>query len=166
MSWQTEMTTLLRYTINDSESPQEYTDARLQTLIVVAAQLMLAEVDFSQGYIVSIGATGIAPDPTQVSPKDNAFINLTVLKARCILAQAEARKAGQKALSIKDGPSAIDGGGVSNAAKAWMTTACLEYEQAEFSYRAGDLSAGRAIVGPHMTDIMARGTMRDRPEFN
>ena len=44
MAWQTEMTTLLRYVINDNDTPQEFTDGRLQQLIVSSAQLTLGGV--------------------------------------------------------------------------------------------------------------------------
>ena len=166
MSWQIEMTTLLRYVINDIETPQEYTDGRLEGLIVSSAQLTLGDVDFPKNYVIDIPATGISPDPTDPT-RDNGFINLVTLKSACLLAQGDHRKSSNKGLIIKDGPSSIDARTLVQSKKELMETLCKEYAEAELDYRMGNSNAGAAIVGPHRTNITnSSAGHRGRPEFN
>lgn len=148
MSWQTEMTTLLRYVINDTDvSSQEYADSRLQSLIVTAAQLTQGVVDFPRNYTIDISSTEISPDPT--SSNDNGFVNLVILKSACLLAAGDYRASSNKGVVIKDGPSAIDARGLIAAKKDIMDTACEKYSQAELEFRLGNSNAGEAIIGPH-----------------
>jgi hypothetical protein len=150
MAWQEDMTTLLRYVVNDYTTPYENTDGNLQRLLVTAAQLTKKDVDFDVDYAITIAATGISPDPFSIN--DNGFINLVVLKAACLLARGEQKKKGQNALAIKDGPSNVDGRGPADAMKNWANTVCAEYAQAELEYRLGNNNAGQAIVGPYHFD--------------
>ena len=47
MTWQTEMTPILRYLINDIDpTSYTYTNTRLQNTILISSQLLLKEVDF------------------------------------------------------------------------------------------------------------------------
>ena len=149
MVWQTEMTSLLRYVINDTDtSKQEFSDDRLQNLLVSAAHLTLGVVDFPRDYSVDIPSSGISPDPT-IGVRDNSFVNLVVLRASCLLANGEYRAASNKGVAIKDGPSSIDARGLIAAKKDIMETSCQKYEKAEFEYRLGNSNAGEAIIGPH-----------------
>ena len=57
MAWQTEMTRILRYMLNDLDSASyAYSDDRLEETIIVAAQLVLHEIDFDKDYTVDVGA--------------------------------------------------------------------------------------------------------------
>jgi hypothetical protein len=150
MAWQEDMTTLLRYVINDYESPYENSTDNLQRLIVTAAQLTKNDVDFSVEYSISISTTGITPDPT--SNSDNAFVNLVVLKAACLLARGEQRRKALNAITIKDGPANIDGRGTADATRNWADTVCKDYTEAELEYRLGNSKAGEAIIGPYRFD--------------
>ena len=164
MAWQTEMPTLLRYVINDSESPQEFTDARLERLITSSAQLTLGVVDFPRTYVVDVAASGITPDPTS-APRDNGFINLVILKAACLLSTGDYRKSSNKGLIIKDGPSSIDARTLVESKRELMESLCKDYNEAELEFRLGNSNAGAAILGPHRTDI-AGGSSNNQTEFN
>ena len=168
MSWQTEMTTLLRVFINDDVTPYEYGDDRLQNLIVSSAQLTLGVVDFPRDYTVDIEGTGITPDPTSAT-KDNGFINLVTLKAACLVATGDYRSASNKAISVKDGPSTIDAKGIAEHKKGVMQDWCKAFADALLQFRLGNSNAGEAIVGPHRSDATNRTTLGDRrtrPDFN
>ena len=148
MSWQTEMTTLLRYVINDTDATSyEFTDSRLQTLIVSSAQMTLGVVDFPRDYNIDIPSTGITPDPTAAN--DNGFINLVVLKSACMLADGEYRTASNKGIVIRDGPSSVDARALIASKQQIASDSCAKYEKAELEFRLGNSNAGEAIIGPH-----------------
>ena len=76
MAWQSEMTTIVRHLINDTDiSDPTFTNSRLETSILVAAQLMNNEINFGKVYTIDVDGCSLSPDPT-VETKDNAFINL------------------------------------------------------------------------------------------
>ena len=85
MTWQTEMTLILRGLINDV-NPADYTysDSRLQQSILISGQLVQTELVFDKTYEVNVIASSIIPDPTDVT-KDNAFINLVCLKSAALI---------------------------------------------------------------------------------
>lgn len=157
MSWQTEMVTILRSIIGDLTTPQEFTDASLQQLVVSSGQLMLFEVDFPKTYTFDHSTPDITPDPTDPA-RDDAFINLTVLKAACLLGLGQWRLKARQGLVVKDDVSAFDGRGASTDTKEWAKGLCEAYEHAKIEYRLGNAKPGRAIVGPHMADENFRTT--------
>jgi len=148
--WKTEMTTLLRYVINDAdETTREFTDERLCSLLVSSAHLTLGVVDFPADYTVDIPNSGISPTPTN----DKSFVNLVVLKAACLLAGGEYRAATNQAIVVRDGPSSVDPRAMVSAKKELMMSSCEKYEQAELEYRLGNSNAGEAIIGPHRNAV-------------
>ena len=152
MAWNTEMVSLLRYVINDTDTlTQEYSDTRLKSLIVTAAQLTLGVVDFPRDYTIDIANIAISPDPT--TSKDNGFVNLVILKAACLLATGDYRSATNKGVVIRDGPSTIDARGMLASKKDIMESACKKYDEAELEFRLGNSNAGEAIIGPHRNAI-------------
>ena len=155
--WKPEMTSLLRYIINDvDETRREFTDERLCSLIVTSAQLTKGVVDFPREYLIDVANSGISPDPT-TGQRDNGFINLVLLKASCLLAGGEYRAATNKGVVIKDGPSSIDARSLVEAKKDMMNQACQKYEQAELEFRLGNSNAGEAIIGPHRNSVYGGG---------
>tara|TARA_Y100001973_G_C5208772_1_gene343697 strand:- start:12212 stop:12706 length:495 start_codon:yes stop_codon:yes gene_type:complete len=159
MAWQTEMTSLLRYVINDTDSTtREFTDERLQNLIISSAHLTLGVVDFPKSYSIDIPNSGISPDPATAGAKDTSFINLVVLRAACLLAQGEYRAATNKGIVVRDGPSSVDPRAMVVAKKEMMQSACQKYEQAELEYRLGNSNAGEAIIGPHRNAVYSKGS--------
>jgi hypothetical protein len=106
---------------------------------------------------VNVENCTLDPDPT-ADPEDHAFITLVCLKAACIIIGGQIRSESGNAISIKDGPSAIDLRGVTGTlAKLWENL-CAKYEQAELDYRAGNGLAGQAILGPYSpgSDLISR----------
>ena len=156
-AWKVEMTSLLRYVINDTDTTnREFTDERLCNLLVTSAQLTQGVVDFPRDYTIDVANSGISPDPTSGS-KDNGFVNLVILKAACLLAAGEYRVSTNKGIVIKDGPSAIDARGLVAGKKEMMDSSCQKYEEAELEFRLGNSNAGEAIIGPHRNTVYSRG---------
>ena len=93
MSWQGQMTTVVRHLINDVD-PSNYTFStdRVETTILVAAQLLIMNVDFNNTYDVNVEASTLSPDPSDLDTKDDPFIALACLRAACIIVGSEIRK--------------------------------------------------------------------------
>lgn len=151
MAWQNEISTIVRYIINDLDSSKyKYSDERIETGITVAAQLVVLDIDFATNYTINIPNRSISPDPTASSPKDNVFINLIALKTACIILGSEVKSEGANAISIKDGPSSIDLRGVASTISFLYEDICKKYENILQEYRENDvISAGQAILGPY-----------------
>ena len=85
MAWKTEITTLVRNLIGDTDLDNPtYTNERLNEAILTSAQLLQGELSFSQTYTTDVDQCTLSPDPTE-GTKDNAFINLLALKTACII---------------------------------------------------------------------------------
>ena len=150
MSWQGQMSTVVRHLISDVD-PTAYTFSanRIETSILVAAQLITMNVDFNNTYTINVESCALSPDPTDTDTKDNPFIALTCLRAACIVIGGDIRKESGNAISIKDGPSAIDLRGVTSTLTVLYKDLCQKYEKLLFDYRAGHSIAGQAILGPY-----------------
>lgn len=150
MTWRTDMTTMLRYLINDvDESDYKYSDDRLATTILVAARLMFLNVDFAQTYSIDVNAITLTPDPTDSATPDEPFIVLTSLRAACIILGSEIKAESGNAISIKDGPSAIDLRGVTATLTTLYKDLSSKYDKLLLEYRAGNSLGGTAILGPY-----------------
>jgi hypothetical protein len=123
------MTTIVRHLVNDIDS-SSYTFAtdRVETTILVAAQLMIMNVDFNNTYEINA---------------------LACLRSACIIIGSEIRKESGNAISIKDGPSAIDLRGVTNTLTVLYQDLCKKYEDALLDYRAGNSVVGQSVLGPY-----------------
>ena len=144
------MTTIVRHLVNDIDS-SSYTFAtdRVETTILVAAQLMIMNVDFNNTYEINVEASTLSPDPPDTDTKDNPFIALACLRSACIIIGSEIRKESGNAISIKDGPSAIDLRGVTNTLTVLYQDLCKKYEDALLDYRAGNSVVGQSVLGPY-----------------
>jgi len=150
MAWDTDITTIVRYLISDVDSGSfKYADSRLKTTILVAATFVNNAVNFNNEYVISLGSSTLSPDPTETDTKDDNFITLTALKTACILIGGEIRLESGNAISIKDGPSAIDLRGVSVTLAALHKDLCAKYDAAVLDYAAGRSIVGHAILGPY-----------------
>lgn len=148
MSWQTEMTSILRGLTGDLDSPYTYSDSRLQQLIVISAQLTQQTIDFQQTYTIDIANTGISPDPT-TGTRDDAFINLVSLRTYCLIATGESRAAGSNGISLRSGPDAIDTRDVATNKANEAKNICKLFEDAKFEYQAGNMQPGEVILSPY-----------------
>ena len=164
MSWQGQMTTIVRHLVNDVDSSSyTFSTDRLETTILVAGQLMIMNVDFNNTYDINVEASSLSPDPTDTDTKDDPFIALACLRAACIIVGSEIRKESGNAISIKDGPSAIDLRGVTSTLIVIYQDLCKKYEEALLDYRAGNSVSGQSILGPYSpgSDYIRRGMYSD-----
>ncbi len=150
MSWQGQMSTIVRHLINDVDATSyKFSTERIETTILVAAQLTTMNVDFNNTYTLNVEQCQLSPDPTDTATLDAAFITLISLRAACIIIGSEIRSESGNAISIKDGPSSIDLRGVTNTLIILYKDLCEKYEHNLLEYRAGNAVAGHAILGPY-----------------
>jgi len=159
MSWEGQMGTIVRYLIDDVD-PNNYTysDHRIETTILVAAQLTQFNTSFADSYNINVENCTLDPDPTDPKNEDEAFINLVCLRTACIIIGSAIRSESGNAISIKDGPSAIDLRGVTQTLIVLYKDLCEKYENALIQYKAGNSIAGQGILGPYSpgSDLVGR----------
>lgn len=151
MSWQTEMVGLLRNLIGDVAYPPTYSDDRLEQVILASAQFIITDLDFDQDYEADIDNGTLSPDPTdRTTVRDNSFINLTVLKAACMISTSEARLAVGQAISIRDGSSAISIS-ADGRLRMWEKGFCSQYEKLRDDFLLSGVAngPGAIITGPN-----------------
>jgi hypothetical protein len=159
------MGTIVRHLVNDVDSDNyTFSNTRLETTILVAAQLCQMNIDFANTYTINVENCTLSPDPTDSSTVDNPFITLICLRAACIIIGSEIRSESGNAISIKDGPSAIDLRGVTQTLTVIYKDLCEKYEHLLLEYRAGSSVAGQAILGPYSpgSDFISRNNMGHR----
>jgi len=147
MSWQVEFPLIIRYMINDIDTPQTYADARLQELALISALRTNAEISFPHNYVVDIVGSGLSPDPT-LDPRDDNFISLVTLNAAYTLAYSEAKMSAGQGIAIKDGSSSIDLKGVAQYKFSIAQDLKQQYDDAKLAYQAGNHIVGSAILSP------------------
>ena len=65
MSWQNEMTLIVRHLINDLDSSDyTFTDTRLEEAVLVSAQLASLEIDFENTYTIDVDSSSLTTDTT------------------------------------------------------------------------------------------------------
>lgn len=147
MTWQTEMTPILRYLINDLDSSNyTYADSRLQQSLLIGAQLVSTEITFNKTYEINVAASSLSPDPTD-TPRDDAFINLVCFKSAVIIYGGELRLAGGKSLKVVDGPSQIDTSAMYGNYSKLYQQAIDDYNRAKINYTVGTVG-GQVITTP------------------
>lgn len=155
MAWDDEMVAIVRGLMQDYEDPEtgdppKYTDDRLATLVLIAAQNVQARVLLPQRYEISVPNGTIKPDPTSKATRSESFINLTTLKAACIIANAEIREYTGQGISVRDGSSAVSLQRSPAALGLLQKTYCTEYESAVYTLQITGVmdGLGEAVVGP------------------
>lgn len=146
--WDDTMVITLRAIVDDLGEDPRYSEENLKQLLVASALIVSSYVDFDTDYAIDVSAVTITPDPSS----DVAFVSIVVLKAACFLAMAEQKKAANSGVSIKDGPSNIDGRGKADATAKWSDKVCKDYAAAELAAKMGNMAVGQAIVGPYRFD--------------
>lgn len=151
MSWQNEISTILRYLINDVDfNSYKYTDSRIETTILVAAQLVQFDTNFKNTYNIDISNGSLSPDPTEANTRDDAFINLVAFRSACVILGSEVKTEASNSISIKDGPSAIDLRGVSMTLNELYQDFCKKYDDLLRDHKENEINiAGQAILGPY-----------------
>lgn len=150
MAWESELVRIVRYLIDDIADVPTFSDARLEETILVAAQYVVQDIDLDTTYTIDVDQLLLSPDPTTASPKDDVFINLTCLKAGCIIDRSIFRsKANNAGILIKDGQSTLDTRGIADQFKVLLDKGlCAEYEKAKVDYQLGSQNPGRSILSP------------------
>ena len=164
MTWQNEMSLIVRPLINDLDSSSyTFTHDRVEESILVATQLMLNEIDFEQTYTVDVDSSSLSPDPTTLSNKDDTFITLVSLKTAHLLLGSEIKTNSLNAISLKDGPSSIDLRGIVQGLKILYEDIGTRYDHAKLAYQMGT-SAGQAILSPYSpgSDAVSRPKLSSR----
>ena len=158
MSWQGQMSTILRYLIDDVDSTSyKFSDERIETTLLVAAQLVTLEVDLTNTYTINVETCSLSPDPTETDTRDNAY-KLSLLKRRRCYMGSQIRGVKQLYL-IKDGPSAIDLRGVTGTLTVLYKDLSEKYEKLLLDYRTGNSVAGKFILGPYSPEAISQAEM-------
>lgn len=152
MSWQPEMTRILRHIIDDIDGDL-YSDARLEELLLVSSQLMLTQVEFENTYTIDVERATLTPDPTELTTKDNDFINLVVVKAAVVILRSELKTHAAQAYRIVDGPSTIDVSQVFKSKSELYDKMKEDLDLAILQYQIGNGSGGQVILGPYTTSL-------------
>ena len=164
MAWQNEMTVIVRHLVHDVDS-NDYTfiDSRLEEAILVSAQLSILEIDFENTYAIDVDSLTLTPDPTDSSDKDDSFINLVSLKTAQMLVGSELKTHSLNAISLRDGPSALDLRGIIAGLKILFDDITARFEEAKMQYKLNGV-VGQAILGPYSpgSDAVARTHMSHR----
>lgn len=151
MSWKKEMTTIVRVLVNDLGPSYTYSDARIQQVLVVAAQYVQVDVNLDSKYNINIVTPNIAPDPTLLDPKDEIFISLTSLKAACIIDQSTFRtKAALEGIRAALGPASlsISNNNLSGYRVLLDKGPCKLYEELTANWNIGNATIVKAIFSP------------------
>ena len=149
-TWPCELIPMLRGLIDDSIVPYTYDDPKLQNLLVISAQLINQDFDFDVVYSINIEQQTISPDPT--SDRDDIFINLTCLKAACLVLAGEAKQGVAQSFRVVNGPAQIDGTIAYKAKQELYKIYNDNYLQAKIEYKIGNLSYIKAILTPYTVE--------------
>lgn len=148
MSWQTELTTMVRTLINDSVEPYQFSDERIIQTILVAGKYVQFDVVLDHGYTVDVVASTISPDPTE--DNDEIFIILVSLKAACLVDQGTLRtKAAVEGVRAALGPASLSvGGSAAGWEKILQHGPCKLYDDLVEHWDVANASAIAAVLGP------------------
>ncbi len=149
MAWQNDMVIVLRALINDLDG-SDYTSEKLEQILVVSAHLIRNEIDFINLYTVDVEAISITPDP--LDSQDYGFINLTCLKAACLILAAEVKIAAAQSFRVQDAGAVVDVKGVFEAKKVLYDQLYNDFIRAKTNYVSGNLNAFAAILTPITQD--------------
>lgn len=146
MAWEDESLIMLRAFVDDLDETA-YTDDRLLQVLAVAAFQVNLEMSFANKYTVKMSDVSVAPDPTLAGTRDDSFLNLSCLKAACIIDQGSAVTAAKRAISVRDGGSSVNLQGVFAGKLALLEKGwCAVYQDAKFEYQAGLVRVAGACV--------------------
>lgn len=148
MSWQTELTTMVRTLINDLAEPYQFSDDRIIQTILVAGRYIQFDVDFNNSYSIDISELTISPDPTEIN--DQFFIILLSLKAACLVDQGTLRtKAAMEGIRAALGPASLSVGGATSGWEMILKNGpCKLYKDLADFWDVSNASAIAAVLGP------------------
>ena len=152
MAWQDEMIITTRVLINDLESPPEFSDDRIEQILVVAGKYVQFDINLDHAYNIDVVNRSITPDPT--SDNDSIFISLACLKAACIIDQGNLRtKAALEGIRTALGPANLSFGGSLTGWQAIIDHgACALYEELTSHWDVRSASAWAAVLSPFVNN--------------
>lgn len=153
MAWQEELTIITRTLINDwcsQNSPTEYSDSRIQQLIVVAAKYVIKDVNLTRTYNIDVVNIDISPDPTMSDSRDEDFVSFVALKTACLLDQSTFRtKAALEGIKTSLGSASLNIVGNLSGYKTILEVGpCALYDSLVMKFNIGEATAVRAILSP------------------
>lgn len=153
MAWTSTAVTMVRVLIDDLTSPYSYSDARIQQLLVVAAQYVQQEIDLVNTYTITIDTPTIVPDPTVTATLDNEFTNFIVLKAACLVDQGKLRTGvSTSGLEARLGPAILK---TANRIYGFQTLIqegpCAAYQELKKTYGFSRSNLCEAILSPFIS---------------
>ena len=155
-TWLETVRPLVRNIIGDFIEPYTYDDDRLNSLCTSGAALVCQDMYFNNQYVINIVTYDITPDPVEAG--DDTFVALVAYKTACLIVGGEQRGASDSAVSVQDGPSSINMGGVATSKAKLTETICDQYTNLLNSARmSGGNMAGEAIVGPYNSGDTSSG---------
>lgn len=156
MSWQTELVELTRLLLGDLDGTA-YSDHNIQRLVVGAAMFVSQDAEFTQDFSADLENLDITPDPTDSvnDTRDVAFMNLTAIKAACIVNRGDVWRTTGRGILIKDiGALTIDKREAAKNKIALLLKGgwCPVYDTELKAHLRGTAEvAGAAIMGPFRT---------------
>lgn len=148
MSWQNELTIMVRTLINDLTEPYQFTDDRIEQVLTVAGKYVQFDVNLDNLYTIDVVNKNISPDPT--TNNDSIFISLACLKAACIIDQSIYRtKAALEGIRAALGPAQLSVVGQSSAWKTMLDQGpCAAYDELTSHWDVKEATAIAAILSP------------------
>lgn len=148
MSWQNELTVIVRTLISDLTEPYQFSDERIQQVLTVAGKYVQFDVNLEHSYAIDVVNTTITPDPTL--DNDTIFTSLACLKAACIIDQSTYRtKAALEGIRATLGPANLSISGQSAAWKAMLEHGpCASYDELTSHWDVKEATAIAAILSP------------------
>lgn len=148
MAWQPTLTLIVRNLINDVNTPYEFSDSRIEQVLVVAGQYVQFDVNLTTRYEIDVINKTFNPDP--VVSKDDIFNSIVCLKAACIIDQGTFRtKAALEGISTKLGPAVLN---LSGTLQGWKSIiehgACALYDQLTEHWDVQNATAWAAVLSP------------------
>ena len=152
MSWQTELTIIVRTLINELNEPYEFSDARIQQILTVAGKYVQFDVNLEHPYTIDVVNNNISPDPTV--DNDSIFTSLVCLKAACIIDQGTFRtKAALEGIRTALGSASLSFGG---SLAGWQSIidhgACGLYEELTSHWDVRNATAFAAVLSPFVSN--------------
>lgn len=161
--WQTELIELVRGLIFDLGDSPDFTDEQLTRVIMVSASLVSKSANFTNNFKVDISEQTISPDPSASDTKDVDFLNLTALRAACMLDIGKARIESANSISIKDDKNSVN---MSNLGNNYLRILelgyCKIYEQSvrEYKFDGGSFTA-EGILSPFRNRLRSQRSTFD-----
>lgn len=152
MAWQDEMVITTRVLINDLNTPYEFSDSRIEQILVVAGKYVQFDVELDNPYEIDVINQDINPDPT--INYDRIFISFTCLKAACIIDQGNLRtKAALEGIRTSLGSASLSFGG---SLAGWQAIidhgACSMYDELTSHWDVKNANAWAAVLSPFVNN--------------